>query len=64
MYIGIKQSEASALLSKALASAGLRDGDGLMLFGSKSPAIMFCCDSQLTGQTTPLVLMAGEAIPG
>jgi len=36
MYIGMRESEARAMIRTALAAAGLRDGDGLVLFGGNS----------------------------
>lgn len=36
MYIGIRESEAQAMIRTALAAAGLEDGDGLVLFGGNS----------------------------
>ena len=36
MYIGMRESEARAMTRTALTAAGLKDGDGLVLFGGNS----------------------------
>ncbi|KAH9966418.1 peptidase M24 [Russula dissimulans] len=36
LHVGIHESEARRLLQRALAAAGLRDGDGLVLFGENA----------------------------
>jgi len=55
MYFGMRESEARTMIRTALAAAGLKDGDGLVLFGGDNlTAVVHIKLSYVSSQRTLL----------
>ncbi|KAI0306784.1 peptidase M24 [Multifurca ochricompacta] len=64
LHIGIRESEARRLLQRALASAGLRGGDGLVLFGENAALPHGSGTDRALGPSDLILIDSGGSLHG